>query len=74
MVTGTAVKEVLNAARLPGKNWRTDNQAEDGILLRTDLHRLLDRRVAELRDGKFWLAEGLRRGDYAAFHNKPLVA
>ncbi len=74
VVTGTAVKEVLDAAHLPGKNWRTDNQAEDGVLLRTDLHRLLDRRVAELRDGKFWLVEGLRRGDYAAFHNKPLAA
>lgn len=74
VVTGTAVKEVLDAAHLPGKNWRTNNQAEDGVLLRTDLHRLLDRRVAELRDGKFWLAEGLRRGDYAAFHNKPLAA
>lgn len=74
VVTGTTVKEVLDAAHLPGKNWRTDNRAEDGILLRTDLHRLLDRRVAELRDGKFWLAEGLRRGDYAGFHNKPLAA
>ena len=74
VVTGTTVKEVLDAAHLPGKNWRTDNQAEDGVLLRTDLHRLLDRRVAELRDGKFRLVEGLRRGDYAAFHNKPLAA
>lgn len=74
VVTGTTVKEVLDAAHLPGKNWRTDNQAEDGILLRTDLHRLLDRRVAELRDGKFWLSDGLRHGDYAAFHNRPLAA
>ncbi|WP_413466214.1 hypothetical protein [Hydrogenophaga taeniospiralis] len=65
---------MLDAAHLPGKNWRTDNQAEDGFLIRTDLHRLLDRRLAELRDGKFWLAEGLRRGDYAALHNKPLAA
>jgi hypothetical protein len=73
VVTGTAVKELLDAAHLPGKDWRTDNQAEDGILLRTDLHRLLDRRVAELRDGKFWLNENLRRGDYAVFHNKPLA-
>lgn len=73
VVTGTAVKDVLDAAHLPGKNWRTDNLAEDGVLIRTDLHRLLDRRLAELRDGKFWLSDGLRRGDYAAFHDKPLA-
>lgn len=72
-VTGSAVKEVLDAAHLPGRNWRTDNAAEDGVLLRTDIHRLLDRRVAELRDGKFWLSEEFRRGEYAEFHNKPLV-
>lgn len=74
VVTGTAVRDVLDAAHLPGKNWRTDNQAEDGILIRTDLHRLLDCRLAELRGGKFWLAEGLRQSEYAAFHNKPLAA
>ncbi|MRD49370.1 hypothetical protein GHT07_19005 [Caenimonas koreensis DSM 17982] len=73
VVSGTSVREVLDAAHLPGKDWRTDNQAEDGILIRTDLHRLLDRRLAELRDGKFWLSESLRRGDYGTFHNRSLT-
>lgn len=67
------MKDVLDAAHLPGKNWRTDNQAEDGILILTELHRLLDRRLAELRESEFWLSDGLRRADYAAFHNKPLA-
>lgn len=74
VVTGTDVKAVLDAAHLPGKNWRTDNQAEDGVLLRTDLHRLLDRRLAELRDGKFWLDKSLRQGEYGQFHQRQLAA
>lgn len=73
VVTGTAVKEVLDAAHLPGKDWRRDNQAEDGVLLRADLHRLLDRRLAELRDGKFWLDKTLRQGEYGGFHQRELA-
>ena len=72
VVSGTSVKEVLDAAHLPGKNWRTDNKAEDGVLLRTDLHRLLDRRLAELRDGCFWLDGALRQGEYGTFHGRVL--
>jgi hypothetical protein len=73
VVTGTAIREVLDAAHLPGKNWRTDNQAEDGVLLRSDLHRLLDRRLADLRDGKFWLIESLRQSDYSTYHDRALA-
>lgn len=73
VVTGTAVKEVLDAAHLPGKDWRTNNQAEDGVLLRTDLHRLLDRRLAELREGRFWLDKSLHRGEYGEFHQRELA-
>lgn len=74
VVSGTMVKAVLDAAHLPGKNWRHDNAAEDGVLIRADLHRLLDRGLAELRDGRFWLAEGARAGEYAQFHDRPLEA
>lgn len=72
VVTGSTVKAVLDAAHLPGKDWRTDNQAEDGVLLRADLHRLLDCRLAELRDGKFWLDKSLRQGEYGEFHQRGL--
>lgn len=72
VVSGTSVKDVLDAAHLPGKDWRKNNQADDGVLLRVDLHRLLDRRMAELKDGKFWLDKSLRVGEYAAFHGKVL--
>jgi hypothetical protein len=72
VVSGTEVREVLDAAHLPGKDWRRDNHAEDGVLVRTDLHRLLDRGLAEIRDGTFWLAKSARVGPYAALHNRAL--
>lgn len=73
VVTGTDVKAVLDAAHLPGKNWRHDNDADDGVLVRADLHRLLDRGLAELREGTFWLAESARQGEYAQFHNRHMT-
>lgn len=72
VVSGTAIREVLDAAHLPGRDWRLHNKAEDGVLVRTDLHRLLDRSLAEIRDGKFWIAKAARVGDYAQFHDRPL--
>lgn len=69
VVSGNEVKAVLDAAHLPGKNWRHDNDGKDGVLIRADLHRLLDRGLAELRDGKFWLTESVRAGEYASFHD-----
>jgi hypothetical protein len=42
-LTGCAVAELLDAAHLPGRDWALGhNTTEDGILLRTDLHRALD--------------------------------
>lgn len=64
------MKEVLGAAHLPEEDWWKNNQAEDGVLLRVDLHRLLDRQLAEFKDGKFSLYKSRRAGDYAAFHGK----
>lgn len=51
-ITGEAVREVLEAAHLPGTSWRGgDNRAEDGILLRLDLHRLLDAGLLRIEQG-----------------------
>jgi hypothetical protein len=42
-LTGCAVAELLDAAHLPGRDWELGhNTADDGILLRADLHRALD--------------------------------
>lgn len=51
-ITGETVREVLDAAHLPAASWRAgDNRAEDGILLRADLHRLLDAGLLRIEDG-----------------------
>lgn len=63
-ITGESVREVLDAAHLPTASWRAgDNAAEDGILLRADLHRLLDA-------GLLWVEDGVVRvqvGSYRQF-------
>ena len=53
-VTGFDVPELLDAAHL--RPWRL---SDEGVLLRTDLHRMLDRGLAEIRDGRFCLARPL---------------
>jgi hypothetical protein len=73
-VSGTAIPEVLDAAHLPGRDWRNDNAATDGILLRADLHRLLDRGLAVISDGKFLIAEPARAPEYTAFHGRSIAA
>jgi len=69
-VSGNQVRRVLEAAHLPGKNWRFNNRADDGIMLRVDLHKLLDAGLAELRDGQFWIHENARCEQYAEFHGR----
>lgn len=73
VVSGTKVREVLDAAHLPGKDWRKDNEATDGVLVRSDLHRLLDGGLAEIKGGKFVVTTSARIGDYAKFHNRPVA-
>lgn len=71
VVSRNQVRKVLDAAHLPGRNWREHNEATDGIMLRVDLHRLLDGNMAELREGRFWIHPGARCEQYAEFHNVP---
>ncbi|WP_422086827.1 HNH endonuclease [Variovorax sp.] len=50
-VTGCDVPEALEAAHLSGRSWRSGhNAAEDGILLRCDLHTLYDRGLLVIDD------------------------
>ena len=64
-VTGCDVPELLDAAHLIP--WRAGN---DGILLRVDLHRMIDRGVAEIRDGRFRLLRPVP--DYEAYDDVQL--
>ena len=51
-VTGCDVPELLDAAHL--RPWRI---GDEGVLLRTDLHRMIDRGLARIADGRFRLAQ-----------------
>lgn len=51
VVSGCAVPEALEAAHLLGRDWRQGhNSANDGILLRRDLHNLYDRGLLQISD------------------------
>ncbi len=66
-ISGEDVREVLDAAHLPGTSWRAGhNDAEHGILLRTDIHRLFERGLLRIEDGVVRVAVG----SYAAFDGK----
>jgi hypothetical protein len=69
-VSGATLREVLDAAHLPGRDWRLHNSETDGVLLRADLHRLLDCRLAEIKGDRFFLSPQARLGEYALFHNR----
>ncbi|MBU9426446.1 HNH endonuclease signature motif containing protein [Burkholderia gladioli] len=71
-VSGITVRAALEAAHLPGKNWRFDNRDSDGILLRADLHRMLDAGIARIEDDRFMLDAAARIGDYARLHGVAL--
>ncbi len=64
VITGETVREVLDAAHLPGSSWRAgDNGPSDGVLLRADLHRLLDAGLLRIEDGVVRVSIG----NYAVF-------
>ncbi|UEP39769.1 hypothetical protein LL998_34075 (plasmid) [Burkholderia ambifaria] len=72
-VSGAAIKAALEAAHLPGRNWRFDNRVTDGVLLRADLHRLLDAGVARIEGNRFVLDAAARLGEYARLHGTSLA-
>jgi hypothetical protein len=69
-LSGATLREVLDAAHLPGRDWRLHNSATDGVLLRADLHRLLDCGLAEIKGDCFFLSSQARVDEYAKFHNR----
>lgn len=68
VISGCAVPEALEAAHLLGRDWRQGhNSAEDGILLRRDLHSLYDRELLRLNEaGRVELSTDIEE-DYGQF-------
>lgn len=46
--------------------------SEFDVPVLTDLHRLLDRGLAEIKGNLFVLTPALRKGVYAEFHNRKM--
>jgi len=67
-VSNCAVRRVLEAAHLPGRSWREHNRAQDGILLRADIHKLLDAGLARLENGIFLLDAEIEKSEYGQYH------
>lgn len=72
VVTGSTIREALDAAHLPGKDWRKHNQAGDGILLRADIHRLVDHGLANIVDGCFRVSKAAKE-EYGEYHNRAVM-
>lgn len=69
VISGCSVPEALEAAHLRGRNWKAgDNSAEDGLLLRRDLHSLYDRNKLHIdSEGRVAVALEVRH-DYGEWH------
>ncbi|MCA8050898.1 HNH endonuclease [Burkholderia arboris] len=64
-ISGCSIPEALEAAHLRGRDWRAGhNSAQDGVLLRRDLHALYDRELLSLADGVARFADRVNRHYY----------
>ena len=61
-VTGCDAEQMLDAAHL--RSWRID---DEGVLLRADIHRMIDGGLAEIRGGRFRLLRPARASVAAAY-------
>jgi hypothetical protein len=73
VITGSVLRETLEAAHLPGRDWRLHNEAVDGVLLRADIHRLVDQGLARIEDGVFRLEERAR-SEYGKYEGTRISA
>ncbi len=71
-VTGSKIRETLDAAHLPGRDWRKDNEGNDGVLLRADIHRLIDAKIAWIEEGKFHVGKSAR-AEYGQYEGRALA-
>ncbi|HUD40998.1 MAG TPA: HNH endonuclease signature motif containing protein [Dokdonella sp.] len=68
VITGCDVVEALDAAHKQGRDWRSgNNRAEDGVLLRKDLHALFDAGLLILREDGAVTVASAATGHYGQF-------
>lgn len=72
VVSGCDVPEALEAAHRTGRDWRAGhNSAEDGLLLRRDLHVLYDRGLLVIGDDGCVRLDERVRTHYGQWHEEP---
>jgi Rad3-related DNA helicase len=72
-VTGSTILSVLEAAHKPGRSWKSGhNRAEDGILLRADIHKLLDDGLLSIEHGVVRIDQSVA-SEYGAYEGKLIV-
>ncbi|MGJ7507574.1 HNH endonuclease [Variovorax sp. GT1P44] len=72
-VTGCAVPEVLEAAHLHGSKWRAGmNTANDGVLLRRDIHALYDCGLVSFSSEGAVVFHECVLNEYGGFHGRML--
>jgi hypothetical protein len=72
VISGCNVVEVLDAAHKKGRDWRKHNKAEDGYLMRKDLHALYDSDLLTIKaNGTIGLHESVVT-EYGQFNGKKI--
>ena len=75
VVSGCSVPEALEAAHLRGRDWHAGhNAAEDGILLRRDLHTLYDRGLLHISDAGVIAVDATVKGYYGEFDGAKAIS
>jgi putative restriction endonuclease len=73
-VTGESSPEVLNAAHIQPYVNRKSNHVQNGLCLRTDLHKLFDAGLITLDDNyRLVVSEHLISKEYAAYHGQEIL-
>lgn len=71
-ISGFTTEGALEAAHLPGRSWKAGhNKAEDGILLRADIHALFDSGAIRIENGIVRVDESIL-AEYGQYDGKPI--
>jgi predicted restriction endonuclease len=73
-ISGSSVPEVLDAAHISGHKVSGNNKNKNGILMRTDLHRLFDRNLLLIHPDRLTvhLHPGIKDKTYTTFEGQPI--
>jgi len=73
-ITGCAINEIIEAAHIAPYRGEKDNHIKNGLLLRTDIHRLFDSNIIGISPNNFkvYISEKLRDTEYEKYAGKKI--